>query len=208
MGRLPRHVHRPVRHLGRREHRAGQEELRDDADRALPARLALGLLRHLGVRSGGPRRADGRRRRIRRRAGAPAARLELGLSLDDHGQGPVHRRRRRRRLGPQVLLGLARRRPHRRARRWSSSRSTTRTGSPSSTPRPRRTGRGDLQAGAHVPRAQGLHHGDRHQPALHHAQDAAVPAAEDHGRVRRRRARPTTTPTTRCSRSRRRSSRC
>ena len=49
------------------------------------------------------------------------------------------------------------------------------------------TGRRDLQAGAHLPRAQGLHHGDRHQSALHHAQDAAVPAAEDHGRVRRRR---------------------
>ena len=114
MGRLPRHVHRPVRHLGRREHRAGEEELRADADRALPARLALRLLRHLGVGSDRPRRADRRRGRIRRRAGAPAARLELGLPLDDHGQGPVHRRRRRGRLRPQVLLRLARRRPPRR----------------------------------------------------------------------------------------------
>ena len=47
----------------------------------------------------------------------------------------------------------------------------------------RAAGGGDLQAGAHVHRAQELHDGDRHQSALHHAQDAAVPAAEDHGRV-------------------------
>ena len=40
-----------------------------------------------------------------------------------------------------------------------------------------------LQAGAYLPGAQGLHHGDRRQPQLHHAQDAAVPSAEDHGRV-------------------------
>ena len=43
LGGLPRHVHRPVRRLGRREHRARQEDLRADADRALPARLALRL---------------------------------------------------------------------------------------------------------------------------------------------------------------------
>ena len=46
-----------------------------------------------------------------RRSGAPAEGLELGLPLHDHRQGPVHRRRRRGRLGPQVLLRLACRRP-------------------------------------------------------------------------------------------------
>ena len=66
LGGLPRHVHRPVRHLGRREHRARQEDLRDDADRALPARLALRLRRHLGARV---RPTSARRppRRLRRR---------------------------------------------------------------------------------------------------------------------------------------------
>ena len=47
--------------------------------------------------------------------------MELGLSLHDHRQGSVHRRRRRRRLRSQVLLRLARRRPHRRQGAWSSS---------------------------------------------------------------------------------------
>ena len=79
LGRLPRHVYRPVRHLGRREHRAREEDVRTDADRALPARLALRLLRHLGVRPDRRRRAD--LGRVRRHPGPPAARLELGLPL-------------------------------------------------------------------------------------------------------------------------------
>src|SRR3989338_3339622 len=58
LGRLPRHVYRPVRHLGRREHRAREEDVRTDADRALPAWFAFRLLRHLGVRPDRSGRAD------------------------------------------------------------------------------------------------------------------------------------------------------
>ncbi len=207
LGGLPRHVHRPVRHLGRREHRARQEELRAHADRALPARLALGLLRHLGLRSRGPRRADRRRRRLRRRAGAPAARLELGLPLDDHGQGPVHRRRRRGRLGPQVLVRLARRgaprrqgdgqvrarpqgleaRARHRARRSWPRRSTSRCARSSST---RTTPRRSTSTRT-TSRPRCCSSGCRR------SWTSTSPAA-----------RPTTTPTTRCSRSPRKSSRC
>ena len=43
-----------------------------------------------------------------------AGRVEMGLQPHDHRQRPVHRGRRRRRLGPQVLVGLAHRRPYRR----------------------------------------------------------------------------------------------
>ena len=86
-----------------------REEFRTDADRALPARFALRLLRHLGVRSDRRRRAD--HGRVRRRSGSPAEGLELGLPLHDHRQGSVHRRRRRGRIRPQVLLRFAHRRP-------------------------------------------------------------------------------------------------
>ncbi len=87
-----------------------EEELRIDADRALPAGFALRLLRYLGFGSDRCRRTD--HGRVRWRSRSPAQGLELGLSLHDHRQGSVHRRRRRWRIRPQVLLRFACRRPY------------------------------------------------------------------------------------------------
>ena len=157
--------------------------------------------------SGGPRRADGRRGRIRRRAGAPAARLELGLSLDDDGQGAVHRRRRRRRVGPQVLVRARTPRAALPRRRWSSSRSTTRTGSPSSTPRLPRSPR---RSTSRCARSSSTRTTPRRSTSI---RTTSRPRCCSSG-CRRSwtstwpAARPTTTPTTRCSPSPRKSWRC
>ena len=115
---------------------------------------------------------------------APAG-MAVGLQPHDHGQGPVHRGRRRRRLGPQVLLGLACRRPHRRQEHGQVL------------PRQRRLQAGaqgrhqgdhgrDLSSGAQLLRAQGQDHRRRHQSVLYHAAHVPDASAEDHGRICRR----------------------
>ena len=100
VGRLPRHDDFAGRHLGGRKHRARQAAVRNHADRALPARLACRLRRHLGFRSD--------------RYSGHAQGMAMGLQPHDDGERVIHRRRRCRRLGSQVFLRFACRRPHRR----------------------------------------------------------------------------------------------
>jgi hypothetical protein len=186
LGRLPRHVHRPVRYLGRREHRAGEEELRADADRALPAGFPLRLLRHLGLGSDRRRRPDRGRHAEKDKIpghlpsgwnwGYRSMTTVKGLFTAGDGVGAS---------GHKFSSGS-----HAEGRLCRQGHGQVRAGQQGSEAgarhRRRHPGGRDLPAGAHLPGAQGLHHGDRRQPALHHAQDAAVPSAEDHGRVRGR----------------------
>ena len=98
LGELPRHDDRAGGRLGIAEHRSQAHQSRADHVGALCHGLARDVLRRLGERPG----------RLCARG------ISVGLQPNDDGRRPLRGRRHHWRHGPQILVGLVHRRPHRR----------------------------------------------------------------------------------------------